>query len=189
MTDAFATLGLPRRAALDEESFKRAYAARSRAAHPDHGGGEDEAARVNAAHETLRSPEKRLKHLLDLAAPADARAWRTVQLDDGMMSLFSVLGGALEASGKFLSRKRAAQSAIAKALLSNEEMGHREALERIALEIERRKQEIAGELPELDAGLEQGDVSAWHRLAATQARLAYLVKWQAQTRERLLELM
>src|SRR5688572_14192364 len=100
--DFFAVLGLPRAAALDEQRLHRAYTERSRTAHPDHGGSEALAAQLNAAYEVLRSPEKRLKHLLELAAPPEAKAWRTVPLDESMMSLFSELGKALESSAKFL---------------------------------------------------------------------------------------
>jgi curved DNA-binding protein CbpA len=181
MTDAFATLGLPRAAAMDEEVLRHAYAEKSRAAHPDHGGDERLAADTNAAYETLHSPDKRLKHLLELAAPDGARQWRTVPLDDGMMNLFSKLGSALEASAKLLERKQKAQSALAKALLANDEMRHREALELIGCEIEQRRKEMERQLPALEPG--------WVQLAAMQAKFAYLSKWRIQVRERLLALM
>ena len=189
MNDGFATLGLPRAAALDEEKLRNAYSERSRTAHPDHGGNEALAAETNAAFETLRSPEKRLKHLLELVGPEDARAWRTVPLDDVMMRLFSELGRALAMSAKFLERKSKAQTAIAKALLANAEMQHREALERIGFEIELRRGEMEQQLPELDGALTNADESVWPQLAAMQAKFAYLSRWQTQLRERLLALM
>lgn len=187
--DSFAVLGLPRTAALDEQTLHRAYVEHSRAAHPDHGGSEAHAARVNAAYETLRSPEKRLKHLLEIAGPAEAKAWRTVPLDEAMMSLFSELGRAMDATAKFLERKSKAASALAKALLTNEELQHRETLERIGIEIDQRRGDMEAQLPPLDAALAGGDTEAWKQIAAVQARLAYLAKWQAQVRERLLALM
>ncbi len=189
MEDCFAIFGLPRIASLNEEALRNAYAEKSKTAHPDHGGSEALAAKVNAAYETMRTPEKRLKHLLELAGPDEAKAWRTVPLDDAMMNLFSELGKALEASAKFLERKAAAQSAIAKSLLANEEMQHRETIERIGFEIDRRKTELEQQLPALDAELMMKDAAAWSRLAAMQAKLAYLARWQTQVRERLLLLM
>ncbi len=189
MTDAFAVLGLPRSVALDGEALRKAYAAHSRSAHPDHGGDEIRAADVNAAYETLRTPDKRLKHLLELAAPEDERRWRTVPMDEGMMSLFSELGKALEASTRFIEQKSKAQSALGKALLANEEMQQREALERIGFELENCRLEMEALLPGLDAALETQDASAWKQLGATQAKFAYLAKWQTQVRERLLALM
>lgn len=188
--DCFAALGLPRTAAFDEQALQRAYTEHSRAAHPDHGGSEAHAAHVNAAYETLRAPEKRLKHLLEVAGPEEASAWRTVPLDEAMMALFSELGKAMDASAKFLDRKSKAASALAKALLAGEELRHREVLERIGFEIEQRRGDMEAQLPSLDAVLAQGDADgAWKQLAAMQARFAYLAKWQAQVRERLLQLM
>ncbi|OAI57261.1 hypothetical protein AYO49_02425 [Verrucomicrobiaceae bacterium SCGC AG-212-N21] len=187
--DSFATLGLPRAATLDEPSLQRAYTEHSRTVHPDHGGSEGLAAKVNAAYETLRHPEKRLKHLLELAGPADARAWRTVPLDEGMMALFSELGKAMENTSRFLERKTKAASAIARAVLAGEEMRHRETLEAIGFEIEKRRGEMEAGLPALDAAIAGDDGSAWKQAAAMQARFAYLARWQSQVRERLLALM
>jgi curved DNA-binding protein CbpA len=187
--DAYQILSLQRSAALDEEALHKAYAEKSRAAHPDHGGSDELAAAVNAAYETLRTPEKRLKHLLEMAAPEDAKAWRTVPMDDGMMALFSELGKALDASGKFLEKKGRAQSTLAKALLANEEMQQREVLEDIGFEIENRRREMEQRLSALDEALPKGDADTWKEVALMQARFAYLARWQAQVRERLLALM
>lgn len=189
MLDAFHILRLPRAAALDAGLLGQSYAERSRAEHPDHGGSEGRAAEINEAFEILRAPERRLKHLLELAAPAEAKGWRSVPLDDAMMSLFSALGGELEASARLLERRDRARSAIARAVLAGEETRRREALERLGFEIARRIAELEEQLPGLDAALAAGDGSIWPRLAAIQARFAYLAKWQAQVRERLLALM
>lgn len=187
--DSFSLLSLPRAAALDEAVLHRAFTELSRTSHPDHGGSEAMAAQVNAAYETLRSPDRRLKHLLEVAGPPDAKAWRTVPLDESMMSLFSSLGTAMDASAKFLERKAKASSALAKALLTGEEMQHRESLERIGFELAGHLSAMESQLPDLDAALETDDGTAWQRLAVMQARFAYLAKWQAQVRERLLALM
>lgn len=187
--DAYQILSLPRRAALDQETLHQAYVSRSKAAHPDQGGSDGLAAETNSAYETLRAPEKRLKHLLELGAPDDAKAWRTVPMDEGMMALFLELGKALDTSAKFLDRKSKAQSALAKALLANEEMQQREVLERIGFEIEKRRVDLEMGLTSLDEALQRDDAAAWKDVALTQARFAYLGKWQAQVRERLLALM
>ena len=187
--DFFAVLGLPRAAALDEQCLHRAYTERSRTAHPDHGGSEALAAQLNAAYEALRNPEKRMKHLLELSGSPDAKAWRTVPLDESMMSLFSELGKAMESSAKFLDRKAKASSALAKALLTGEEMQQRAVLEGIGFELERRRREMETQLPHLDAALASAEPDAWKQLGSMQARFAYLAKWQAQVRERLLALM
>ena len=95
MTDAFALLGLPRRAALDEAQLQAAWHEKSRAAHPDTAGGDAAlAADINAAHEILASPEKRLKHLLEL----NAVPWRAIPLSADWMDLFSQTGTALQSA-------------------------------------------------------------------------------------------
>ena len=187
--DSFALLGLPHAAFLDEQALHRAYTEHSRAAHPDHGGTEALAAQVNAAYDTLRHPEKRLKHLLEIAGPEEARAWRTVPLDDTMMSLFAELGKAMDVTGKFLERKSKATSALSRALLANEELLHRDSLEALGFQIEKLRGDMETQLPALDAPLTGNAPEAWKHLAAFQARFAYLAKWQAQVRERLLALM
>jgi hypothetical protein len=68
-------------------------------------------------------------------------------------------------------------------------MKYREALEHLGFEIETRKRDMESSLPSLDAALANQEPDAWKQLAAAQARLAYLAKWQAQVRERLLALM
>ncbi len=187
VVDSFQLFSLPRQAALDESALRDAYGALSREAHPDHGGSEEAASALNLAWDTLRTPERRLKHLLELGAGEAARAWRTVPLDAEMMDLFMKLGAALDGSGKFLTKKAAANSALARALLANEEMLWREKLEEIGYEIEGRRQTMESTLPEWDA--RTPDEAAWKDLAALQARFAYLAKWQTQIRERLLMLM
>lgn len=187
--DAFAIFSIPRKAALDSAQLQATYAALSRAAHPDHGGSEESAAAVNAAYEMLRFPEKRLKHLIEIAAPEGAKAWRTVPLDESMMSVFMELGSALDASAKLMERRSKATSALAKALLANEELVLRERLETIGFGLEERKVSMEAGFAQLDERLDSGDETVWKDVAATQARLAYLAKWQTQIRERLLAMM
>jgi len=189
MEDCFAILGLPRSAALDQETLHKAYAEKSRAAHPDHDGNDEKAAEVNAAYATLKTPEKRLKHVLEVAAPDDAKAWRTVPMDEPMMELFLQLGKTLDLSAKFLEKKNKTQSALGKALLANEEMQQRETLESIGFEIEKQRVDLEARLPALDEAIQCADEAAWKQVALAQARFAYLGKWQTQVRERLLALM
>lgn len=186
MPNAFTLLGLPRAAALDPDVLQQAWLQASREAHPDQPGGDAaRAAEVNAAYETLHSPEKRLKHLLEL----HQTPWRAVPIDNGMMAVFGRVGSLLQSSAAFLKRKEAASSTLAKALLAPAEMKLREQLEELGGEIDGQKEHLLAELPALDARLECGDSNAAAELQALQARLAYLVKWQTQIREALLSLM
>ncbi|MBK8038769.1 MAG: J domain-containing protein [Verrucomicrobiaceae bacterium] len=175
MTDCFALLGLPRSASLDESLLQAAWHEKSRAAHPDHPGGSATlAAEINAAYEALLAPEKRLKHLLDLHAVP----WRTIPISAEMMSLFSQIGPLLQKASALAKKKQQASSALAKALLANEEMSLREALEALGTEIEAKREVILSALPE-----------ELELLQVAQATLAYLAKWQAQIREALLVMM
>lgn len=189
MPDYFEILSLPKQASLNEDELHRSYAALSKTKHPDQGGSDDDAAQLNAAYETLRMPDRRLKHLLETSGPDEAKAWRTVPLDEGLMTLFGGVGKALEASARFLERKALAQTALSKALLANEEILQREALERLGFEIEAHRAGMEAELGKLDELLSSGDASVWKQLAMMQAKFAYLGKWQTQIRERLLALM
>jgi curved DNA-binding protein CbpA len=176
MTDCFALLGMPRSALLDESALQAAWHERSRAVHPDQPGGSAAlAAEVNAAYETLLAPEKRLKHLLELHQVP----WRAIPLSAELMAIFSDLGPRLQKAAALAKKKQQASSALAKALLANEEMTLREALEALGSEIEARREALIAALPADD--LEQ--------IQAAQATLSYLGKWQAQIREALLAMM
>lgn len=186
MPNAFTLLGLPRAAALDEAALQRAWLEASRSAHPDQPGGDTaRAAEVNAAYETLASPEKRLKHLLELHQVP----WRTVPIDHETMALFGQVGQALQSVSSVVKKKEAATSALAKALLATEEMKAREQIEALGLLLEDKRTELLGLLPGLDTRLNAGDPEVATELQQLQARLAYLSKWQGQIREALLTLL
>jgi curved DNA-binding protein CbpA len=187
MPDCFQLLGLPPRASLDEAALQSAYFEATKPAHPDQVGGDaDLSSNLNAALETLKSPVTRLKHLIDTRS---GLGWRAIPLEAGLMSLFEKLGPLLQHSAAFLSRKQSATSALAKALLASEEMRLRESLESLNEEIEEEWQRLESALPECDLRLAASDDTVWPELQALQAKFAYLTKWRAQIRERLLGLM
>lgn len=186
MSNAFTLLGLPRIAALDDEALQQAWLTASRSAHPDQPGGDAaRAAEINTAYETLQAPEKRLKHLLELHQVP----WRTVPIDDAMMSLFGQLGPALQNVAAFLKRKQSATSALAKALLAPDEMRLREQLETLGTTLDTERTALLDRLPGFDTRLSAGDTTVLADLQILQARLAYFTKWQTQIREALLSLM
>jgi len=186
MSNAFALLGLPRVAALDDATLQQAYLAASRNAHPDQPGGDTaQAADLNAAYTTLQAPEKRLKHLLELHQVP----WRTVPIDDAMMAIFSRLGPLLQQAAALLQRKQSATSALAQALLAPDEMRLREQLEELGTTLDAERTALLDVLPAFDACLCAGDTEVLADLQSLQARLAYFGKWQAQVREALLALM
>lgn len=186
MTNHFKTLGLPQSAALADETLQSAFLEKSKASHPDQASGDTSlATAVNEAHEILRHPEKRLKHLLELHGQTQ---WKAVPMDETFMAVFSKLGSVLPRAQAFAKKASQSQSALTKALLASEEMQLRETLEEIGTEIATLRATLLKSLPELDQRIESRDTSVWTDLYATQARLAYTAKWQAQVRESLLQL-
>lgn len=186
--DGFQVMGLKPSAAMDGEALQRAYATLSRERHPDHGGSDADAAAVNAAFEKLRLPERRLKHLLELAGPEEAKSWRTVPLDEAMMAIFGRLGGVLQKASIMGEKLEGARSALVKALLANGVLKLRDELEALGLEIASKREEMEAGLGGLDQRWQNGDSEAWKELAVLQAKFAYLGRWQAQIRESLLHL-
>lgn len=189
-TDHFATLHLPRCAALDEEALKQAYASRSRETHPDQAAGDEkQSSELNTAFEVLSAPEKRLKHLIELEADAAARAWKTIPLDSTMMSLFDKLAPFLHGIGEYTRKKQSATSALTRALLSSEEMKLRETAEERATELAALREQLEAQLPGLDVRRVANDAGVVRDMQILQAKLAYLAKWQAQVREAFMALV
>lgn len=178
--DHFATLGLPRSAALDGDALQQAWHAKAREAPSDE---------VNQAFEILSHPERRLKHLVELLHEGEAAPWRAVSIDPKLMSVFEKLGPLLQETAAFLKRKQAASTALAKALLSSEEFALRERLEALGTAIGEHRQHLESSLPDLDARRVAGTPSVIAELQTAQAHFAYLAKWQTQIREALLGLM
>jgi curved DNA-binding protein CbpA len=183
----FHLLGLPPRAALDEEHLQRAYLGATRTAHPDQANGDAAlSAELNAAVEVLKSPVTRLRHLIETESETP---WRAVSLDQTLMGLFDELAPLLQRGATFLNKKQSAASALTRALLASEEMRLREALESLNQQIEEQWNDLDQQLPLFDPRIEKDDSSVWSDLQAVQARFAYLSKWRAQIRELLLGLM
>lgn len=172
--NAFDVLGLPHRAALGEDEVRSAYFEKSKSAEADR-------SELNAAFELLLAPDKRLRHLIDLAAPDDAKQWRAVTMSEDLMSLFMALGKARPDAEALIDKRSKAQTALSKALLEGQTFSTRETLEEIGTALDAKRTELESSLVTIE-----GD---WQGLAAAQARFAYLAKWQAQVRELLLKLM
>ncbi len=175
MTDAFAVLELPRAATLTEEQVRVAYFEKSKAPEADK-------TALNAAFELLLAPERRLKHLIDLAAPAEAKQWRAVAMSEDLMALFLALGKVRPQAEALIEKRGKAQSVLAKALLEKETFARRDELEQIGTALDEKRQELEAQLQGMGA-------EDWQALAEAQARFAYLAKWQGQVREMLLKMM
>lgn len=187
MNNCFDLLGLVPRASIDDELLEKAYLETAKTIHPDHSDADsDRTSALNAAVSVLRSPSRRLKHLMELNSDFQ---WRAIPLEPELMELFAGLSRELDAAAKVTEKRKLASSALSKALLSAEILKVRESLEDINLAISTRMDSYLKLLPTLDNRLALGDYTAWNTLQQIQAKLAYLEKWQSQIRDRLLQLI
>ena len=180
--DLFALLEQPRRPWLDEHALKGAFHRLAFAAHPDRPGGQSDAsADLNAAFETLRDPVKRLRHFLELEEPAILR--QAASVPDDLGELFPRVAAAREALTRFAARRRSAASAVARALLADEEGAAKTIAGETRGAIEQR---LAADLEALRA-IDGTAISDRKGLAHLYTRLAYLTRWDAQLRAAALE--
>ena len=185
--DAFALLGLPRRAALDAEEVRAAFQKAGAAQHPDHAETSEKADRaagftaLNEAQAMLTSPPRRLRLLLELLDPETAAARTGAVMDGEMMDIFSLTGAAVQQAQSVLARKQQAASALARAMLAGEEMQAQEAIESALTRVESARDALRAVSEEIDATLTTGgDASA--ALQSAAARAGFLEKWHQQLR-------
>ena len=131
--DAFALLGLPRRAVLDAGEVRAAFQQAAAPVHPDGAGNDEDRERrtaqfaaLNEAQATLTSLPQRLRHLLALEFPDTAAARTGVIMEGTMMDLFSTVAAAVQGAAAVQTKKQKAATALAKAMLAGEEMAARE---------------------------------------------------------------
>lgn len=196
LKDSFALLGMPRRAVLDAAELKRRYHDATRKTHPDVLLSSEavtaDSAEINAAYACLLQPSTRLRHLLFLVAPDQVAQLKGGQIPSAFIDIFSSLAGAVQAADAVIAKRKAATSALSKALLAGEEMQVREALEAAGLTVaEQRASLELDALPAIDVAL----LAHSNNLGAAAAKIAeafrafgFLDKWQAQVRGKLLEL-
>ena len=191
--DFFALLSEPRRPLLDPERIKETFHRLSRTEHPDQQAeseaGTDAAfARLNQAQATLRDPKLRLRHLLELEHP-EMKLSGPTSVPASLADLFAPIHGLLREVDDLLSKKAAAPSALAKALLARQEWALREQAEVRLAEVEALQEVATGELRAFDAGWdERSPASSARTLHDFYQRFAYLTRWREQLQERLFQL-
>ena len=184
LADAFALLGLPRKAALDAEVVKAAFQKAAAAAHPD--AAVDEADRLtrtvlfqqlNEASALLTPAASRLKHLLALDH-SDFTASRAAMMDEPLVALFTQVGAAVRAAAEWTRRRQAATTFLAKAALTASEMQVQETLEAAGRSVREAQEVLQSAMEEVDAA--PGGQAQAETLSALAQRAAFLEKWQAQ---------
>ena len=187
--DFFALLGEPRRPWLDPEAVKEAFHRLSRTAHPDQQGTESaDFARLNQAQRTLRDPKLRLRHLLETEYP-EVKLTGPSSVPTGLADLFVSVHGLLAGTDAVLTKKAAASSALAKALLAREELAARGEVERVLDQLDALQTNAVEVLQAFDSlwiAARPPDAAA--TLLGLYQRFAYLSRWTEQLRERLFQL-
>ena len=187
MPDHFATLAQPRRPWLDPEALRESFQRAAAQQHPDAAGGDaTRFAALNAAHTLLREPAARLRHLLELTAPA--RLGIAAPIPPALSDLFMELAGLRRSFESFQQKESAAASPLRRALLAAEKFALRQILALALVRLGQAHETALAELRALDAAWDTRAPAELENLAALQARFAFLAKWSAQLREAVFKL-
>lgn len=184
--DAFAQLRLPRRPYLAEETVRDAFHRLAAEHHPDKTGGEsDQFSELTTAFETLRKPELRLKHLIELEVlqmPEPLQA----ALPPDLADLFPEVAQIRQRIAAALEKKRSAANALARSLAAVEVAETFRSAKDLSVKLEDLHSTATVELRQIDASWP--DPNAQAALLSLHARFAFLTKWRDQLRESLLQL-
>ncbi len=183
MHDAFAILQLPRRPWLEESDVRAAFQKAATHAHPDAAGSTLDFANLTQAYQTLREPASRIKHLLALEAPNTPPA---SGIPAELIPLFPMIAKVREAIDRWNQKRSQAVSKLEQAVAKTELAQLRSDAGKVHDQVAIAMRSALDELRVLDAAWPSH--AAVHELAALQARLTFLEKWQAQLRETLLRL-
>ena len=187
--DFFALLGESRRPWLDPEAVKETFHRLSRTEHPDQQTAENaDFARLNQAQVTLRETKLRLRHLLEIEYP-EIKLSGPSGVPTGLADLFVTVHGLLRETDAVLTKKAAATSALARALLAREEFAAREKVEATLEQLDALHAAASAELQAFDTRwLLARPPDAAAALHDFYQRFAYLTRWLEQLRERLFQL-
>lgn len=196
MTDFFALLGQPRRPWLDPERLKEAFLARSGEAHPDRALTDEtraaanlDSSALNEAHQVLRDPRLRLRHLLFLTtgeAPSDIQSVPT-----HISELFFRVGRVFQPVDEVLRRRTEEEvSPMARASRMQDAMSRLAELRTLQGELEDVAGRLDVRLRELDGGWSGSPTDAQVReLRELHRDYSYILKWLGQSREKGVQLM
>lgn len=171
MDNFFKLLDLEQIAAIDLEILSAHHKKLAAKHHPDNSENNDDTQYrlINTAYETLRSPSKRLIHLMELEGiHYDKRGTVSDHLMDHFMSTAQILQDA----DAFLRKKSTTTSALGIALLEGQSQQLQELISKQINSIETEK----------SSTFEKASIT--EQLSNVARDLAFLEKWQAQLKER-----
>ncbi len=169
MINYFELLSQPANAQLNIDDLTKSYTVHAAENHPDKGGSEQKFDEITTAYKILKSPSKRLKHLMELARIIYDRHG---SVSNHLMNTFMSTGKILQEADNFIKKKEAATSFLTKALLEPLSIDIQESISQQIDIIEQQQNET------LEATITQAHYETSSR------DLAFLEKWQAQLKQR-----
>jgi curved DNA-binding protein CbpA len=186
MTNLFALLQEPPRPWLDPDALKERYHRLTATHHPDLGGRDSDFAAVNHAYQTLADPAARLRHLLELEAPAALASAHAVPPE--IAAFFTPVANTRQETDAFFKKHAAAASPLARALLTPDQYRLQEQLESLIASLTELQEQLLARLREIDALWDTDHPAALARIPALWQALNYTAKWLAALREPLFKL-
>ena len=198
MTDYFALLGEPRRPWLDPEALKQKFLALSVNVHPDRAHQLAEAGRqaahqryteLNAAHNCLREPKDRLRHLLELELATLLKDMQQPPAD--MVNLFLEIGRTCRDVDAFLAERAGVESPLLKVQFFERAQNWIEKLKTLRQAINLRREQLIEELKAIDTAWMnldpnniQGRNDLLDRMDVLYRLFGFLARWGQQIQER-----
>ncbi len=198
MTDYFKLLDQPRRPWLDVEALKQKFLAMSAQSHPDrvHNAPEPERraageryTELNAAHQCLREPKERLRHLLELES--GARSPDIQQVPAELTEPFFEIGRLCQEADQLIAEKAGTTSPVLQARIFERGAECTERLMAMQRKIGGQREELLAELKAMNAAWESpapGAALPLARLEEIRRRLGYFTRWSEQIQERTVKL-
>ncbi len=174
--DAFERLGIMRLLVLDEGALDARFRELSKKAHPDAGGDAEEFEAIRKAYDSLRSPLARLRVALSSLGDFESRG----AVPGKVMDLFGPMADGLQAVDQFLGEREKARSGLGKALLDAKMPALKVELESLGNELTLLESDLVGRFSIFD---QEGWESSRAEMEEVSRGLAFVTKWQAQTRE------
>ena len=202
MIDYFSLLGERRRPWLDPERLKRKFLELSAEVHPDRvhalGASERAAAQekymaLNTAHQCLREPRDRIRHLLELERGAAPKGVQEIPAD--LMEFAMRVAGACREAEKVSAENAATLSPLLKVEYFERSQISIEKLQELLRALMQRRERLLTELRRIDeawskpvGGSAEGDDQALICLEEMLPLFAYFDRWIAQIQERIVRL-
>ncbi len=172
MDNYFKLLNIEQNIHIDQDTLAKNHQKIAAEHHPDNpknNNGDTQYQNINRAYKTLKSPSKRLIHIIELTGmPFEKRG----KVSDHLLDLFMSTAQILQESDAIIKKKSATTSYLVKALLESETQITQEL---ISKQIEIIEKETTSAL---------NKAKETNNLTNSARDLAFLEKWQAQLKER-----